>query len=286
MADQKISALPAATTPLDGTEVAPIVQSSTTKKVAVSEFVNSKNTFTRLQTSNGSNASPVTQDGFIFQTSSIGGRAGFKFTNRNTNNSSQTLEAWTSNTSNTYAIRFRIDQNGYYQWGAANEFTANYGNYQQTQSNHYKIEAGNNGLGFATDTNTQWLNFYNFNTVASPDNIARIEVTATNTNNTVEAGYMSIYTRSGASSTAPLETAKFNANGDITASRGNVVMATAGKGLQFSGNGNVTWACGAGTPEGAVTAPVGSLFTRTDGGASTTLYVKESGTGNTGWVAK
>lgn len=33
-------------------------------------------------------------------------------------------------------------------------------------------------------------------------------------------------------------------------------------------------------------APVGSLFTRTDGGASTTLYVKESGTGNTGWVAK
>jgi len=43
---------------------------------------------------------------------------------------------------------------------------------------------------------------------------------------------------------------------------------------------------GSGTPEGAVTAPVGSLFTRTDGGASTTLYVKESGTSNTGWVAK
>ena len=43
---------------------------------------------------------------------------------------------------------------------------------------------------------------------------------------------------------------------------------------------------GSGTPEGAVTAPVGTLFTRTDGGASTTLYVKESGTGNTGWVAK
>lgn len=43
---------------------------------------------------------------------------------------------------------------------------------------------------------------------------------------------------------------------------------------------------GAGTPEGAVTATVGSLFLRSDGGASTTLYVKESGTGNTGWVAK
>lgn len=43
---------------------------------------------------------------------------------------------------------------------------------------------------------------------------------------------------------------------------------------------------GTGTPEGAVTAPVGSLYTRLDGGASTTLYVKQSGTGNTGWVAK
>lgn len=43
---------------------------------------------------------------------------------------------------------------------------------------------------------------------------------------------------------------------------------------------------GSGSPEGVVTANVGSLFLRTDGGAGTTLYVKESGTGNTGWVAK
>lgn len=41
-----------------------------------------------------------------------------------------------------------------------------------------------------------------------------------------------------------------------------------------------------GSPEGIVTAKVGSLYCRTDGGAGTTLYVKESGTGNTGWVAK
>ena len=43
---------------------------------------------------------------------------------------------------------------------------------------------------------------------------------------------------------------------------------------------------GSGTPEGSVTAPVGSLYLRTDGGTSTTLYVKESGSGNTGWIAK
>lgn len=43
---------------------------------------------------------------------------------------------------------------------------------------------------------------------------------------------------------------------------------------------------GTGTPEAAVTAPVGALFLRQDGGAATTLYVKTSGTGPTGWTAK
>lgn len=41
----------------------------------------------------------------------------------------------------------------------------------------------------------------------------------------------------------------------------------------------------AGSPESVVAAPVGSLYLRTDGGAGTTLYVKQSGTGNTGWAA-
>lgn len=41
-----------------------------------------------------------------------------------------------------------------------------------------------------------------------------------------------------------------------------------------------------GSPEGALTAPVGSTYRRKDGGANTTFYVKESGTGATGWVAK
>lgn len=43
---------------------------------------------------------------------------------------------------------------------------------------------------------------------------------------------------------------------------------------------------GSGSPEGVVAARIGSLYLRTDGGAATTLYVKESGTGMTGWVAK
>lgn len=52
------------------------------------------------------------------------------------------------------------------------------------------------------------------------------------------------------------------------------------------GGGTTTWTSGPGTPEGNVSAVVGSLYTRTDGGAGTTLYIKESGTGKSGWVAK
>ena len=41
-----------------------------------------------------------------------------------------------------------------------------------------------------------------------------------------------------------------------------------------------------GTPESMIAAPIGSTAMRIDGGASTAIYAKESGTGNTGWVAK
>jgi hypothetical protein len=52
------------------------------------------------------------------------------------------------------------------------------------------------------------------------------------------------------------------------------------------GTGAPIWTSGAGSPETVVTAPVGSLYTDTTGAAGTTLYVKETGAGNTGWVAK
>jgi hypothetical protein len=45
-------------------------------------------------------------------------------------------------------------------------------------------------------------------------------------------------------------------------------------------------ASGSGSPEGSVSAVPGALYVDTDGGTGTTLYVKESGFGKTGWVAK
>lgn len=49
--------------------------------------------------------------------------------------------------------------------------------------------------------------------------------------------------------------------------------------------GNCALRSGSGSPEGAVVGKVCDVYLRTNGGASTTVYVKESGTGtNTGWV--
>jgi hypothetical protein len=61
------------------------------------------------------------------------------------------------------------------------------------------------------------------------------------------------------------------------------LSATTG-GFRQGASGPV-WVAGSGTPEGVVTAPIGSLFSRTNGAANTAIYKKETGTGNTGWTA-
>lgn len=70
----------------------------------------------------------------------------------------------------------------------------------------------------------------------------------------------------------------------------DTTIARSGSGrVSIEGNDIITAATiisGTGSPEGVVTAVVGRLYLRTDGGVGTTLYVKESGSGNTGWAAK
>lgn len=77
----------------------------------------------------------------------------------------------------------------------------------------------------------------------------------------------------------------------IARAAAGVLRVTNGStGAGVLGIGSSTTYCqirsGSGSPESIVTGNVCDLYLRTDGGASTTLYIKESGTGNTGWVAK
>lgn len=51
--------------------------------------------------------------------------------------------------------------------------------------------------------------------------------------------------------------------------------------------GLVTVSSGLGSPQGSVVAYIGSVYLRSDGGATTTFYVKELNQGSsTGWIAK
>lgn len=50
--------------------------------------------------------------------------------------------------------------------------------------------------------------------------------------------------------------------------------------------GDVKGYVGYGSPLNVIAAPVGATYSRLDGGASTSFYVKESGTDASGWVAK
>lgn len=54
--------------------------------------------------------------------------------------------------------------------------------------------------------------------------------------------------------------------------------------LRLGASGPI-FASGSGSPEGVITAPTGSLWLRTDGGTGTVFYIKNSGSGATGWAS-
>ncbi len=69
---------------------------------------------------------------------------------------------------------------------------------------------------------------------------------------------------------------------------GDLVLRPSGGRLRAASDDEPTGFCsalGRGGPEGVVTAPPGSDYRNLDGGAGTTLWIKRSGTGPTGWAA-
>lgn len=136
-----------------------------------------------------------------------------------------------------------------------------------------------------------------------------------NTSNIIDAGVNNSYTtkqttfiRNEAGVDTPIQVLQSNSSNSAYSVQGRLINNATGWSIRQSGqlysaqNGyfeaGLRWGTtsgtlidrglfnGTGSPEGVVTASVGSLYSRKDGGANTTLYVKETGTGNTGWVAK
>lgn len=68
--------------------------------------------------------------------------------------------------------------------------------------------------------------------------------------------------------------------GQLAKRFGNLFVASS---IQW-GSAKPIWLIGAGAPEGVVTGRIGSLYLQTDGTTDATMWRKETGTGNTGWV--
>ena len=228
MADQKISALTSATTPLAGTEVLPIVQSGATVKVAISN-VTAGRAVSALSYASTAGATVATSSGQL----GVG----------------LTPSAWHSSV--VKAIELARAGNAVY--AQTNNNTIN------VTSNAYFDNAG---FKYGTTSTASYYSQYD--------------------------GDHSWWTApSGTAGTAISFTQRavlYQSTGNLLINTGNLTINTSGKGITLPGG--ITWTSGSGSPEGVVTAPVGSLYSRSDGGLLTSLYVKESGSGNTGWAGK
>lgn len=188
MADKKISALTAATTPLAGTEVLPIVQSGSTVKVSVANL-----TAGRSVAASSATFGPVgnfEDTPFVQQLSgfSTGNQNYYQF--RDANGVTAAINAWGSAYGSVYSGGVALSTNmvntsalgGTLQYGQAGVATM----YKQYDGKHYFYRAAPGTAG---------------------NPISFQEVLTTDTNN------------------------------NVTVSAGNLVVGTAGKGIDFSANG-------------------------------------------------
>jgi hypothetical protein len=230
MADLKISQLTGATTPLAGTEVLPVVQSSSTKKVAVSDLTAGR---------------AVSAGSLALTTSPLPATSGG--TGQSSAFVSSAIPYATSTTALTTNSAFQFNGSGLFITTAVPSL-----NIKETTS----------GTGHRLETSVTSAGVVKFNL-------------------NWDGG---LGTRAFSFTQNSAESLNIDSSDNVKVTAGNLVIGTAGKNISLPGG--ITWTSGAGSPEGVVTAPVGSLYSRSDGGLLTSLYVKESGSGNTGWVGK
>jgi hypothetical protein len=255
MADKKISQLTGATTPLAGTEVLPIVQSGSTVKVSAADVTAGRAVSAASVAVTGST---VPANGVYLPAANTVGIAANSNTQFCVDSSGRTLLGLTS------ALSYGGLSTAVRSQTVVSDVTTNT---VRPAAAFVRRSSGTPAAGIGVEIYLTTDDGY-----SGVSDYAALGCVATDLTNI--SGDLSFSTRLTNTMTEQVR----------VTSAGNIKMLNAGKGIEFPGG--LIWRTGTGTPEGAVTAPVGSLFTRTDGGANTTLYVKESGAGDTGWVAK
>lgn len=242
MADTKISALPSATTPLAGTEVVPLVQSSTTKNVAVSDLTAGRS---------------VSGASFVPTGSSVPANGMYL-------SAANTVALSTNST-----IRGLFDPNGNLSVGYTGSVTGvgnMFSNNDYTTA--YAADLGANSASFGYGSQGTFRSGSNSSTTSGISLIARTSgLSRWDILNVWTATYLGdlvFRARTGASQTS--EIVRFKSNNDVSINAGNLVIGTAGKGIDFSASSHAagmtsellndyeegTWT---GTLTGGTTAP-------------------------------
>lgn len=117
-------------------------------------------------------------------------------------------------------------------------------------------------------------NFYGQSSTAVRRRYGRIEAKVVDITNGSEDAYIAFYAMLAGVETEILRIGSSQAAGAVQLI--NEILQNS------DGTRVLRW--GTGTPEGVVTAGIGSVFLRKDGAAGTIIYAKETGAGNTGWV--
>lgn len=125
------------------------------------------------------------------------------------------------------------------------------------------------GVGTDTSANSESLDWFH-NGAGVGGGVIRVTKTGS-------GSYRMLTLQTGGANTLELAT-----NQDVTVSAGNLSIGGGTKGVIYAAGPKDL--SNSGSPEGAVIAPIGSTYRRNDGGAGSSLYIKESGSGNTGWV--
>lgn len=198
MTDKTISALTAASTPLAGTEVLPIVQSGSTVKVSVDNLTAGKDTsmknLTYTGTLTGSTGIANIGSGQIYKDASGNVMLG--------------------NTAQIASSKFLVLNN-------------------ETTANH-AILASSRAYSDSPFARVQFTHKYDAG--GTYIQFAGIQGGKENANNADTAGYLSLSTFQNGGALA--ERMRISSTGNITASTGNLVMGTADKGIDFSVNTN------------------------------------------------
>lgn len=141
-------------------------------------------------------------------------------------------------------------------------------------SNNFRVNA--NLVGGITNLGNQTQTI-------STSNLWTIGDIAHNTGTTASTGFIRLNKTDAINFRNNANSADVNG---VTFDTSDIVQVGGSAGIRLGSSSGPRILNGTGSPESSVTAGIGSIYLRTDGGAGTSMYVKESGAGNTGWVGK